>query len=243
MGGKTAIAAGLVMGTVAGAALLGGVVLFAPGLPPLPTIAPATPDVTASAPASPSASASPSSPAPAEASPGPAGGSPGASGSLRPSGSVSPSAPGGDALFGVGEPAPPLVVPTTDGGEVDLASLRGKPVWVNFMGSYCPPCQDELPLMAGFAARYADTGLVVLPVDVEEDAATAKGFTDALGVTFPVGLDADGSAQAEWRAIALPVHFWVDVDGIVRDGALGGIGPDIMAHGLQSILPGLTVTP
>jgi hypothetical protein len=40
-----------------------------------------------------------------------------------------------------------------------------------------------------------------------------------------------------------PDAFWIDADGIVRDGALGGIGPGIMARGLQSILPGVTVTP
>lgn len=129
------------------------------------------------------------------------------------------------------------------GGSIDLAALRGKPVWVNFMGTYCPPCQDELPRMAGFAARYADTGLVVVPVDVKEDAATVQAFMDDLDVSFPTGLDADGAAQAAWRALALPVHFWVDAEGIVRYGALGGIGPDVMAEGLATILPGVTVTP
>ncbi len=44
-------------------------------------------------------------------------------------------------------------------------------------------------------------------------------------------------------ALALPVHFWIDTDGIVRDAALGGIGPDVMAAGLGTILPGVTVTP
>ena len=45
-----------------------------------------------------------------------------------------------------------------------------------------------------------------------------------------------------WDALALPVHFWIDKDGIVRDGALGGIGPDVMATGLKTILPGVDVT-
>jgi hypothetical protein len=40
-----------------------------------------------------------------------------------------------------------------------------------------------------------------------------------------------------------PVHFWIDVDGVVRDGALGGIVPDVMARGVGTILPGVTVTP
>jgi hypothetical protein len=43
--------------------------------------------------------------------------------------------------------------------------------------------------------------------------------------------------------MVLPVHFWIDADGIVRDGSLGGIGPDIMARGLRAILPGVDVTP
>jgi hypothetical protein len=41
----------------------------------------------------------------------------------------------------------------------------------------------------------------------------------------------------------LPVHYWVDATGVVRDGALGGIGPDIMARGLETILEGVEVTP
>jgi hypothetical protein len=41
----------------------------------------------------------------------------------------------------------------------------------------------------------------------------------------------------------LPVHYWIDKTGIVRDGALGGIGPDVMARGVAAILPGVTVTP
>jgi hypothetical protein len=68
-------------------------------------------------------------------------------------------------------------------------------------------------------------------------------FAQSLNATFPIGLDADGSAQAAWDAVALPVHFWVDRDGIIRAGALGGIGPDVMAENLSTILPGVDVTP
>ena len=146
-------------------------------------------------------------------------------------------------MFHVGEPAPALVVPQVGGGTIDLANLKGQPVWVNFMGTYCPPCIDEFPLMNGFAARYAANGLVVLAIDVKEDEGKVAAFAESLGSTFPLGLDSDGSAQQRWDAIALPVHFWIDKDGIIRDGALGGIGPDIMARGLRTIMPGVDVTP
>ena len=143
----------------------------------------------------------------------------------------------------VGKPAPALTAPQVGGGTIDLAALRGRPVWLVFTGTYCPPCRDEYSVMNGFAARYAGTGLVVLAIHVREGEQTVAPFVSSLNVVFPVGLDADGSRARTWDAVALPVHYFIDAQGIVRDAALGGIGPDLMAQGLQSILPGVTVTP
>jgi thiol-disulfide isomerase/thioredoxin len=144
----------------------------------------------------------------------------------------------------IGRPAPPLVATQLGSGDrIDLADLRGKPVWVNFMATWCPPCRDELPLMVDYAARHADDGLVVIAVDVREPESLVAPFMSSLGVSFPVGLDPDGIAQDAWGAAALPVHFWLDAGGIIRAGALGGIGPDIMAESLETILPGVDVSP
>lgn len=177
--------------------------------------------------------------------PGSAGASPTAAGpsAVPPSASASPIPSLGEQAFHIGEAAPPLVVPQLGGGTIDLAALRGKPVWVNFMATYCPPCRDEFPLMNGFSARYWDDGLVVVAIDVREDESTVTAFVQELNATFPIGLDADGAAQQAWDAVVLPMHFWIDAQGVVRDGAVGGIGPDIMAAGLRTIMPGVDVTP
>ncbi len=225
MSPRISILTGLVTGVVAAALVLGGIFAFAPESVPSLTPGPVPSIAIATASATPLATPT---------------GAP-ASGFASPSPGPSGSATGG--LFGVGLPAPALVVPQVGGGVIDLASLRGKPVWVNFMATWCPACVDEFPLMNGFAARYADAGLVVLAIDVREEEGLVAAFAERLGATFPLGLDLDGSAADRWKAAAaLPVHFWIDAEGIVRDGALGGIGPDIMARGLQSILPGVDVT-
>lgn len=143
----------------------------------------------------------------------------------------------------VGTSAPALVAPQVGGGTINLAALRGKPVWVVFTGTYCPPCRDEYPVMNGFAARFADTGLVVIAIHVREGEQTVAPFVSSLNVVFPVGLDEDGSRARAWDAAVLPVHYFIDAQGVVRDAAVGGIGPDVMARGLQAILPGVTVTP
>jgi cytochrome c biogenesis protein CcmG, thiol:disulfide interchange protein DsbE len=210
------IVAGLVVGMVAAGLLLGGILTLTPE--------PAPPSAAA-----PSAAIASSTPSPTA--------------SVGPSANPAASASAADAPFHVGQPAPPLVVPQAGGGTIDLATMKGNPVWINFMATWCPPCQDEFPLMNGFAARYADKGLVVIAIDVQEDDAAVAAFAEGLGVTFPLGLDSDRKAAVAWDALALPVHFWIDKDGVVRHGALGGIGPDVMAAGLETILPGVDVTP
>lgn len=216
---RLSIVAGLVVGVIVAGVVLGGILAFAPDVPqpsaPVPSVA-ATPNTPTASPVS-SGSAPPSvAPSPTEIATGP---------------------------FHVGAPAPALVVPQVGGGTIDLASLRGKPVWINFMATWCPACQDEFPLMNGFAVRYAEDGLVVIAIDVREEEGAVASFARQLGATFPLGLDLDGSAAQEWDAIALPVHFWIDAEGIVRNGALGGIGPDVMANSLRAIMPGVDVTP
>ncbi len=238
MGGKSVIVLGLVAGVVVGGLLVGGLVALTPGpaSPVNPTPAASGPPPATAPPSTPPPPA-PSTSAPESTTPAPPPTAPAAPASSDPS----PSS--GTAAFGIGEVAPPLVVPLLGGGTADLASYRGKPVWVNFMATWCPSCADELPLMAGYAARYAESGLEVLPVDVREDEAAVQALFDAVAPSLTAGLDQDGAAQAAWDALALPVHFWIDADGIVRDGALGAIGPDVMARGLQAILPGEIVTP
>jgi cytochrome c biogenesis protein CcmG/thiol:disulfide interchange protein DsbE len=217
MGSRSTVLAGLLAGVVVAVAALVGAVLLIPE-PPAAAVSSPSPSATAVA----EATATPS---------------------LSPTPAPSVQASIGSTGFHIGEPAPALNVPQLGGGVVDLANLSGHPVWVNFMQSTCPPCVDEFPLMSGFAARYASTGLVVVAIDVREDEGTIAAFVASLNTTFPVGLDADGSAAQAWDAVALPVHFWVDRDGVIRAGALGGIGPDTMAQDLGTILPGVQVTP
>jgi peroxiredoxin len=222
---RLSIVAGLLTGVAAAALVLGGILVLAP----VPGAAP-TPLPSASLALEPTPGSSPSASASASATASPS-----------PSGSGGSGEPG--AVFHVGEQAPALIVPQVGGGTIDLANLKGSPVWVNFMGTYCPPCVDEFPRMNGFLARYAEKGLVIIAVDVREDEGTVAAFAERLNATFPLGLDSDGSVSARWGAVALPVHFWIDKDGVIRDGALGGIGPDIMARGLRTIMPGVDIQP
>jgi cytochrome c biogenesis protein CcmG/thiol:disulfide interchange protein DsbE len=222
MGSRLSIAAGLVAGVIVALVLLVAFVFVGPD--------PGGPRASASASASPVAVAS--------GSPGP---------SAEPSGgSPSPVVSGGSGdvpNFHIGDPAPSLIVPQVGGGTIDLVVLKGQPVWINFMQTTSEPSKTELPLMQGFADRYTQQGLAIIVVDIREDEATVLAFAQGLDSTLPLGLDTDGAAQEGWGAFALPMHYWIDKDGIVQDAASGGIGAETMVRGLTKILPGVEVTP
>lgn len=233
MGPRLSIVAGLLTGVAVAVLLMAGVFALAPE-PAMPSATPTLPSAAPSGSAATvaSASTSPAISSPAIASPT---ASPVASGSPEPSRTA--------GLLHVGEPAPALTVPQVGGGTIDLASLRGKPVWVNFMATWCPSCKDEFPLMNGYATQLAEDGLVVIAIDVKEEEGLVAAFAESLGATFPLGLDVDGRVAETWDAVALPVHFWIDADGVIRDASLGEIGPDVMVRGLRAILPGVDIEP
>lgn len=72
--------------------------------------------------------------------------------------------PGRSGLAGsplLGKPAPAFTLRSLDGGDVQLASLKGRPVVVNFWASWCVPCRDEAPLLRSLSETQSDQGLAV----------------------------------------------------------------------------------
>ncbi len=236
---RSPVVLGALAGAVVALVLIVLVVLLVAELAPPPRGVVASPPGPAAASPAGSASADGSSAgAPA------AGGPATASSSSRPTGShaaaPSPSSP--PVGLAVGDQAPPLVLQRLGGGTVDLASLRGRPVWVNFIATWCPDCRDELPIMEAYASQLGDRMSIVL-VDVREDPATVSAFSAQLRLDLPIGLDVAGAAQRAWSAYALPVHFWLDARGIVRSVGFGELGPPQFHLSVARVLPGASLYP
>jgi thiol-disulfide isomerase/thioredoxin len=99
---------------------------------------------------------------------------------------------GGLARFAVGslaaletpadlDPAPAHVFRTREGAEARLSDFRGKVVVLNVWAMWCVPCRTEMPTLARLATAYAESDLVVVPVNVDTGAdqvAAAAAFID-----------------------------------------------------------------
>ncbi|WP_291144556.1 TlpA disulfide reductase family protein [Hydrogenophaga sp.] len=112
-----------------------------------------------------------------------------------------------------GRATPALKLPVWGGSVQDVASLRGRPVLLNFWASWCPPCVEEMPTLELLATRHQADGLEVLAVNFRETDATVRRFIAQTGLTLPVLRDRDGAT-----AKAFGVRIFPSTIAIGRDG-------------------------
>jgi cytochrome c biogenesis protein CcmG/thiol:disulfide interchange protein DsbE len=137
----------------------------------------------------------------------------------------------------VGEPAPAIELATLDGEAVSLTALQGRPVLVNFWATWCLPCRDEFPLLAAAYQEHADDGLEILGIVHDDTAEGSRAFAADMGATWPILLDPDDEAWADYLGVGMPTSFLIDPDGVVRAASLGGFSEEGLAALLAKILP------
>jgi thiol-disulfide isomerase/thioredoxin len=140
----------------------------------------------------------------------------------------------------IGAPAPPLQVTLTDGSLFDTADYAGQPLWINFMATWSPSSADELPMMETYQ-RDLGALATILVVDVGEDRQTVNAFMRELGVDLPTGVDEDSTVQRAWGANALPIHIFIDKDGVVQEIVYGGAPVEIFDQAVALIVPDFVV--
>ncbi|HWV22883.1 MAG TPA: TlpA disulfide reductase family protein [Thermomicrobiales bacterium] len=126
---------------------------------------------------------------------------------------------GGTGFARIGDPAPDFEMETFDGDTFRLSEHRGEVVIVNFWGSWCDPCRDEMPAFQS-AWETADPDVTFVGVGSKRDPEDkAMAFADEFGVTYPIGRDTEGGTAAngqitkDYNIMVFPTTYIVGPDG------------------------------
>lgn len=134
--------------------------------------------------------------------------------------------------------APPFSLPRLDAdGFLDLTSLRGNVVVINFWASWCIPCREEAPLLEATWRRYRDHGVVVLGVNVQDLIPEALRFLQETKTTYPQVRDKDNTVYRAYGLTGVPETFFLDRAGrIVRKFPGAVITPEPWLRAVEEAL-------
>ncbi|MGZ4256342.1 MAG: TlpA family protein disulfide reductase [Gaiellaceae bacterium] len=133
-------------------------------------------------------------------------------------------------------PAPNFVLSRLDRpGRLQLASLRGKAVVLNFWASWCYPCNKEAGTLER-AYRGGDGRVVVLGVDVNDLSSDARKFMSVHGVTYPIVHDNHNVTSPKYGLTGLPETFFVDPRGRVVAHVAGQVTASQLRSGIDKAL-------
>ncbi|MXY15778.1 MAG: TlpA family protein disulfide reductase [Acidobacteria bacterium] len=125
-----------------------------------------------------------------------------------------------------------------NGDELDLASLKGKVILLNFWATWCGPCKIEIPAFIELQDEYGEQGFQVLGLSVDDTPEQMRPFAEDLGVNYPflVGLGEDDFQEAYGPIWGLPVSFWIDREGTICKTHMGIASKDELELALKSLL-------
>jgi thiol-disulfide isomerase/thioredoxin len=118
-----------------------------------------------------------------------------------------------------------------DGAKVDLATMRGKVVLVDFWATWCPPCREEVPKVVAAYNKYHAQGFDIVGVSLDQSKKAMLAFTKQNGMVWPQYFDGkgwDNNISKRFGITAIPAMWLVNKQGmVVSTNASGTLGKEI----------------
>jgi thiol-disulfide isomerase/thioredoxin len=96
---------------------------------------------------------------------------------------------------------------------LDLASLKGKVVYVDFWASWCGPCRQSFPWMDSLQHSLGAAGLVIIAVNVDQNHDEAQKFLANYSPSFRVAYDPNGNLAEHYGVRGMPTSVLIGRDG------------------------------
>ena len=136
-----------------------------------------------------------------------------------------------------GEQAPDFVLEDMNGNNVQLSDLRGKGVFLNFWGTWCKPCEKEMPYMERQYSHFKNLGVEILAVNIGESDIAIESFVNRHALTFPILKDKDRTVTEAYDITPIPTTFLIDKNGKVLKVITGSMTERDIANYMELIKP------
>jgi thiol-disulfide isomerase/thioredoxin len=115
----------------------------------------------------------------------------------------------------------PLKAEIYDIGELDLASHKGKVVYLDFWASWCKPCRESFPWMNGLLSKYPADKFTVITINLDAESSEMQRFLGKIPAQFDIYHDASGSIAEKFQLEGMPTSYLIDASGKVVSKHIG----------------------
>lgn len=133
-----------------------------------------------------------------------------------------------------GKQAPEIKAKTIDDKEFSLEKLKGKVVLVDFWGTWCPPCREELPHLREAYKKFHDKGFEILSIALRDSPETIKAFAKENEMVWTHITDEEFKYANDFQIQVVPTPFLLDHTGkIVLRGSEDMLDSDLRGEQLM----------
>jgi peroxiredoxin len=134
--------------------------------------------------------------------------------------------------------SPDIKLVTLDGVQLQLASLRGKPLLVTFWATTCPSCIKEMPHLIELYEELSPRGLEIVGIAMDYDPPNhVLAMRNAKNIPYPIALDINAEAARAFGNVRLtPTSFLIAPDGRVVYQKLGAMSMQTLRQDILDML-------
>lgn len=136
----------------------------------------------------------------------------------------------------IGKPAPMFALREVGTGRtVDVSSLKGKPVVINFWATWCGPCWEEHPVLVE-NARMLGPNVQFLGVVFQDSEEKILTFLNQRGSSYPTVVDDRGKTAIAYGVGGVPETFFLDGNGVIVAKYSGPMSSAALQENLQKVM-------
>lgn len=118
--------------------------------------------------------------------------------------------------------APNVKAVTKDGTVVELASIKGKPVFLNFWATWCAPCMEEMPHINNVYAQYRDK-VEFMVVSIDDSKADYEKYVSSQTSELPLLFGDKAQILEDFKLQGIPATYFIDKYGTITKSHIGGM--------------------